>query len=211
MLNKSMDTANEVSNMVMHLLAGPDFRPAGLQWASTYVCQEFCKAKVATEVTAVAALLKTCEGVPALGRLYGDFFEPYAHHVIMQGGRFDVCDTPAPGPKGRRPASYKPPPPTTVDLQPSTQASFKAINNLKIISQQWQDGDPVQYYMPTDPNCPVIDSVIFPNTLIQITKQKRRDLTDAELNSVCEAMPESEGKPRLPHVITYQWRTIFFQ
>jgi hypothetical protein len=191
-----MDTANEVSNLVLHMLAGPDFRPVGSQWASTYVCEEFCKAKIATEVTAVAALLKSCEGVPALGRLYGNFFEPYAHHVIMQGGRFEVCDTLAPGPRGRTPAGHKPPPPpptVVIDLQPSDQASFRDFDNLKEMSQQWMEGDPVQYYMPTDSNCPVIDSAIFPNILFQVTKQKRREITDAELNDVCEAMPKSDS------------------
>ena len=189
-----MDTANEVSNMVLHRLAGPDFRPKGLKWASSFVCEEFCKAKIATEMTSVAALLKSCEGVPALGRLYGDFFEPYAHHIVMQGGKFEVCDTLGPNPRGRPRANYQPPPFPPIDcheIQPSSQASFRTFSDLKRNAQDWKDGDPVLYYQSTDPTFPVIDSVIFPKTMIQITKQKRRDLTDDELNAVCGAMPPS--------------------
>ena len=57
-------------------------------------------------MTSVAALLKSCQRVPALGRLYGDFFEAYAHRIIMQGGIFEVYDTLEPGSQGRRPVNY---------------------------------------------------------------------------------------------------------
>jgi len=169
-----IDTAPETSHRVLHIsTCSPKYLKTGVGFGSDFI--RLCVTKLLLSRQRSELAYFAChDDNPLFAKLRGDCFEAYAHDALAAGGAFQVRElAPAGGVK-------------TLSLSQATVRRFSGNKpgDLAVL-RSFLVGD---YCQPLVGNFPVIDAVILPSTLLQMTVSLQHDVKEDIMLEILDAL-----------------------
>ena len=169
-----IDTAPETSHRVLHIsTCSPKYLKTGVGFGSDFI--RLCVTKLLlSRQRAELAYFACHDDNPLFAKLRGDCFEAFAHDSLAAGGEFLVRElAPAGDEKTLR-----------LSKVPVRRFSGNKPGDLAVL-RSFLVSD---YCQPLVGNFPVIDAVILPNTLLQMTVSLQHDVNEDTLKNILAAL-----------------------
>ena len=190
------DGAQGTSHLLVHMVVLDDstFQSKTHRFASDYVCKSVFDRLLQGQREKFVAFLRGIRDLGEAGGMRGHMFEPWAHKLLLQGGKFQVRNLRT----GDR---------DTLTLPGLQLKQFESLNDVA-------DCDKSTYCVPVSKRFEAIDSFIKPDKVFQMTVSKThpckmRGLEDVvkilnhdSSNSSSNSSTSRRKKPKLePHTV----------
>jgi hypothetical protein len=168
-----IDTAPEASHRLLHILTSAPYVDTSVEFGSDYIRGR------ATEILlrrqrAELSYFVSRETDPLFANLRGDCFEGLAHEKLAAGGEFQTRLLTGAGGSSTR----------IMPRAPLRRISGNKLENLAELC----DFPAGTYCKPTNGNFPVIDALITPGMLLQMTVSERHGVDEAKLEQILVAL-----------------------
>ena len=168
-----IDAATEASHRLLHIVTSAPYVVKSIEFGSDYI-----KGR-ATEILlrrqrAELSYFVSRETDPLFANLRGDCFEGLAHEKLAAGGEFQTRLLTGAGGSSTR----------IMPRAPLRRISGNKLENLAELC----DFSAGTYCKPTNGNFPVIDALILPGLLLQMTVSERHGVDEAKLEQILVAL-----------------------
>ena len=168
-----IDTAPEASHRLLHIMTSAPYVDTSVEFGSDYIRGR------ATEILlrrqrAELSYFVSRETDPLFANLRGDCFEGLAHEKLAAGGEFQTRLLTGAGGSSTR----------IMPRAPLRRISGNKLENLAELC----DFPAGTYCKPTNGNFPVIDALILPGLLLQMTVSERHGVDEAKLEQILVAL-----------------------
>jgi len=168
-----LDTSSEACHRMLHITTSSPYVVTGLEFGSDYIRARATELLLKFQRKELCYFV-SCEKSPLFAQLRGDCFEALAHEKLAAGGEFQVRElAPAGGVK-------------TLRLSQATVRRFSGNKpgDLAVLCS-FSVGD---YCQPLIGTFPVVDAVVLPSTLLQMTVSWRHDVKEDTLEKILDAL-----------------------
>jgi hypothetical protein len=168
-----IDSPDEISHKLIHIIVGDDYLTTQISFASVYVARKVAERYEKNEKDKLKIFLASSEGLGPFGSLRGILFEGYAHNILLRGGKFRIrCLT------GKNSGKkYK------LKLDPSQEKVLYSVNDIQHLKKN-------EYGRPASKIFESIDSVFREDSILfQITVSTSHPVKLHGLKEVIKYLP----------------------
>ena len=166
----AIDSAPDASHRILHILTTPSYLRSSVQFGSSYIVASIAELFKKRQRADLFSFV-SCETAPVYAKLRGDFFEVLAHEIIAAGGVFRA--------RGLSPVSSE------ADLMlmsmPLQRFSGK---NPKVLEDLNALPVSPSYFQPYARTFPVLDALVLPNMLFQMTVSVNHAVNESNLTEI---------------------------